>query len=154
MSDTIFSVLVDMAQRERNTTSKRLSEAKARVDAAQAQLDALEKYRAEYNERQRARMISAGSSEGMRNFNAFVIKLESAINQQKRELDNLQLKYDEVKAAEQNAQKRVMSFETLMDRRAEEARQISHLAERKLEDERSASAYARRRPNTSNPRLA
>ncbi|MFN7222183.1 MAG: flagellar export protein FliJ [Burkholderiales bacterium] len=154
MSDTIFSVLVDMAQRERNTTSKRLSEAKARVDAAQAQLDALEKYRAEYNERQRARMISAGSSEGMRNFNAFVIKLESAIKQQKRELDNLQLKYDEVKAAEQNAQKRVMSFETLMDRRAEEARQISLLAERKLEDERSASAYARRRPNTSNPRFA
>jgi flagellar protein FliJ len=154
MSDTIFSVLVDMAQRERNTTSKRLAEAKARVDAAQAQLDALEKYRAEYNDRQRARMISAGSSEGMRNFNAFVIKLESAIKQQKRELDNLQLKYDEVKAAEQHAQKRVMSFETLMDRRAEEARQISHRAERKLEDERSASAYARRRPNTSNPRLA
>ncbi len=153
MSDTIFSVLVDMAQRERNTTSKRLAEAKARVDAAQAQLDALEKYRAEYNERQRARMTNSGSSEGMRNFNAFVIKLDSAIKQQKRELDNLQSKYDEIKAAEKIAHKRVMSFETLMDRRAEEARQIAQRAERKLEDERSANAYARTRSNLSNSRI-
>jgi flagellar FliJ protein len=134
MSDTIFSLLVDLAERERNTTSKRLADANAGVTAARAQLDMLDRYRADYLQRLGNRKTGSGA-ETLRNFNAFILKLDSAISQQQRELAAWEQRCREIIDAERAAQRKLLSFETLRDRKSEEARQFQHLSNRRLEDQ-------------------
>jgi flagellar FliJ protein len=142
MSDTIFSLLVDLAERERNTTSKRLADANAGVTAAKAQLDMLERYLADYQKRLSNRLEVASGAETLRNFNAFILKLESAIVQQKRELAICEMRCRDIVDAERAAQRKLLSFETLRDRRSDEARLLQHVNNRRLEDQAAAnSAY-------------
>jgi flagellar FliJ protein len=145
MSDTIFSLLVDLAERERNTTSKRLADANAAVTAARAQLDMLERYLADYQSRHGNGKTSASGAETLRNFNAFILKLEAAIDQQRRELSACEQRCREVIDAERAAQRKLLSFETLRDRRSEEARLLQQLNNRRLEDQAAANSALRSR---------
>jgi flagellar FliJ protein len=140
MSDTIFSLLVDLAERERNTTSKRLAEANAGVTAAKAQLDMLERYLADYQKRLSNQLAAPSGPETLRNFNAFILKLEAAIVQQTRELALCEQRCRDVVDAERAAQRKLLSFETLRDRRSDEARMLQHLSNRRLEDQTAATA--------------
>ena len=140
MSDTIFSLLVDLAEKERNTTSKRLADANAGVTAARAQLDMLERYRSDYQARLRDRQTTAAGAETLRNFNAFILRLDSAIAQQKRELELCETRCRDVTEAERLAQRKLLSFETLRERRSEEARMLEQLSNRRLEDQAAANS--------------
>ncbi len=148
MADTIFALLVDLAERERNTTSKRLADANAAVTAARAQLDMLERYLEDYQNRHGTRRPTASGAETLRNFNAFILKLEAAIEQQRRELSACEQRCKDVIDAERAAQRKLLSFETLRDRRSEEARVLEQLNNRRLEDQTAAnSAMRARRPS-------
>ena len=140
MSDTIFSLLVNLAERERNTTSKRLADANAGVTAARAQLDMLDRYRADYLQRLGNRKSVLSGAETLRNFNAFILKLDAAISQQQRELATCEQRCREVVHAERVAQRKLLSFETLRDRKSEEARHFQHLSSRRLEDQAAANS--------------
>jgi len=140
MSDTIFSLLVELAEKERNTTSKRLADANAGVTAARAQLDMLERYRTDYQDRLRNRQTTAAGAESLRNFNAFILKLDSAIAQQTRELELCEGRCRDVMEAERVAQRKLHSFETLRERRSEEARIVQQLSNRRIEDQAAANS--------------
>jgi flagellar FliJ protein len=139
MSSTIFSLLVDLAERERNTTSKRLADANTRLIAARAQLDMLNQYRVDYLQRLGNRKTGAGA-ETLRNFNAFILKLDMAIVQQQRELADCEKRCREIVEVERAAQRKLLSFETLRDRKSEEVRHFQHLSNRKLEDQAAATS--------------
>ena len=145
MSDTIFSLLVDLAERERNTTSKRLADANAAVTTARAQLDMLERYLEDYQNRHGSRKPTTFGAETLRNFNAFILKLEAAITQQRRELAACEQGCNAVINAERAAQRKLLSFETMRDRRSEETRLLQELNNRRLEDQAAANSAMRTR---------
>jgi flagellar FliJ protein len=139
VSDTIFSLLVDLAERERNTTSKRLADANACVTAARAQLDMLNRYRSDYLQRLGNRKSGAGA-ETLRNFNTFILKLNTAILQQQSDLAACELRCREIVEAERAAQRKLLSFEKLRDRKSIEARELHYRSNRRLEDQTAASS--------------
>jgi flagellar protein FliJ len=144
MADTLFSILIDMAERERDQQSKRLAEATARCQAAKDQLAMLEQYRADYEKRRVERAAKGTTTDGYRNFETFIAKLNAAVNQQKRDLEMWQRRCDDIRAEQHNALRKVRSFETLKTKREHEARLLAARQEQALDDEFAMRAYMSR----------
>lgn len=139
MSDTIFSILVDMAEKERGQQSKRLADATLRLQSAREQLNMLEKYCADYANQRVARATAGTSTDGYRNFATFMAKLDAALSQQRRDVLLWESRCQEIRLEQSNAYRKMRSFETLRDKRADQARQEE---EKKLQ--KSADAFASR----------
>jgi flagellar biosynthesis chaperone FliJ len=69
-----------------------------------------------------------------------MLKLDTAILQQQHELAACEQRCREIVEAERAAQRKLLSFETLRDRKSMEARHFHHLSNRKLEDQAAASS--------------
>jgi flagellar protein FliJ len=148
MSDTIFSILIDMAERERDQQTKRLADATTRLQAAKDQLVMLEKYRDDYDVRRAERAQQGTSTDGYKNFQTFMAKLNGAVNQQKRDVDMWQGRVDAIRSEQSNSMRKVRSFETLRDKRELEARSLAAKRQQKLDDEFASRAYMMRATNS------
>ncbi len=144
MSDTIFSILVDMAEKERGQQSKRLADTMTRLRGAQEQLAMLEKYCADYAEQRAKRAAGGTSSDGYRNFATFIAKLDAALNHQRRDVAMWETRCEEIRVEQSNAHRKMRSFETLRDKRAEEARMDEAKRAQKADDEFASRSHARR----------
>jgi flagellar protein FliJ len=144
MSDTIFSLLVDLAEKERLAVSRPLAEANAKLAAAKEQLHLLQSYHRDYQMRMVNPGRSATDGQSMRNFNAFVMKLDTALKQQEREVAACESRCQRIQEADQKAHRKLRSFESLRDRRAEEAKAFERQRMQKQNDEFGARAAGRR----------
>jgi flagellar FliJ protein len=143
MTDTIFSLLIDLAEKERTANGKRLAEANARLNAARAQLSMLEQYRSDYAIKQQKNAAGGTTGDSYRNYTMFMSKLDSAIVHQQKELAVWQARVEELNAANQQAHRKVRSFETLRDQRAHAARIMEMRAMQKNDDEMAARVSSR-----------
>jgi flagellar export protein FliJ len=99
----------------------------------------LDQYRSDYLQHLGNRKTGSGA-ETLRNFNMFTLKLDAAIVQQQIEVTACEQRCREIVEAERAAQLKLLSFETLRNRRFEEARLSQHLNNRRLEDQAAASS--------------
>jgi flagellar protein FliJ len=144
MSETIFSILIDMAERERDQQTKRLVDMTARWQSAKDQLVMLEKYRADYEIRRQDRAQLGTTTDGYRNFETFMAKLNGAVNQQMRDVEMWKKRCDDIRAEQSNSLRKVRSFETLRDKREEEARALQTRREQQMDDEFASRSHATR----------
>lgn len=133
-----LALVIELAAKSRDAIARQAATAAKLEAEAKAQLEALEKYHADYLARSARR--PEHDTVTLRNFTAFIQRLELAIGQQRGSLEHHRARVAALNAEHTRAAIKVKSLETLAAARLAEARRAAGRAERKLEDEHASRA--------------
>ena len=144
-SPSQLATLIDLAQRETDDCAKRLGAALKALDDCRQKLDMLTGYRDDYAQRFEATMSSGITPMAYRNFQAFMVKLDSAILGQQQVVEHAQARSENEKLRWQDAERKRMSYTTLNNRAQEQALKLENKRDQKAMDEHAArQAYYKR----------
>lgn len=144
-SSSQLETLIMLAKRDTDDAAQRLGAAiQAVADAAQKH-QMLIGYRDEYVKRFEAAQAAGITPMAYRNFQAFMGKLDNAINGQRDVLRYAETRSAQEKLAWQDCERKRMSYTTLSDRAAAEALRLEAKRDQKQMDEHAArQAYYKR----------
>ena len=111
-----IKTLIGLAQDDVDAAAQRLGRAQRERNDVQAQLDALVQYRDEYYARFTASAQSGMPAGNMRNFQAFIDTLDSAIEQQRKLLVTASARVEAAKPDWQRQKQKLGSYEVLQAR--------------------------------------
>jgi len=144
-SPSQLATLIDLAQRETDDCAKRLGAALKALDDCRQKLDMLSGYRDDYAQRFEASMSNGITPMAYRNFQAFMVKLDSAILGQQQVVEHAQARSENEKMRWQLAERKRMSYTTLNNRAQEQALKLENKRDQKAMDEHAArQAYYKR----------
>ncbi|NBV18058.1 flagellar export protein FliJ [Janthinobacterium sp.] len=144
-SPSQLATLIDLAQRETDDCAKRLGAALKALDDCRQKLDMLTGYRDDYAQRFQTTMSSGITPMAYRNFQAFMLKLDSAILGQQQVVEHAQARSENEKLRWQDAERKRMSYTTLNNRAQEQALKLENKRDQKAMDEHAArQAYYKR----------
>lgn len=144
-SPSQLATLIDLAQRETDDCAKRLGAALKALDDCRQKLDMLSGYRDDYAQRFEASMSNGITPMAYRNFQAFMVKLDSAIQGQQQVVEHAQARSENEKMRWQLAERKRMSYTTLNNRAQEHALKLENKRDQKAMDEHAArQAYYKR----------
>ena len=144
-SPSQLATLIDLAQRETDDCAKRLGAALKALDDCRQKLDMLSGYRDDYAQRFEASMSNGITPMAYRNFQAFMVKLDSAIQGQQQVVEHAQARSENEKMRWQLAERKRMSYTTLNNRAQEQALKLENKRDQKARDEHAArQAYYKR----------
>lgn len=144
-SPSQLATLIDLAQRETDDCAKRLGAALKALDDCRQKLDMLSGYRDDYAQRFEASMSNGITPMAYRNFQAFMVKLDSAIQGQQQVVEHAQARSENDKMRWQLAERKRMSYTTLNNRAQEQALKLENKRDQKAMDEHAArQAYYKR----------
>ena len=144
-SPSQLATLIDLAQRETDDCAKRLGAALKAIDDCQQKLQMLVGYRDDYAQRFEANMANGITPMAYRNFQAFMLKLDSAILGQQQVVEHAQARSENEKLRWQDAERKRMSYTTLNNRAQEQALKLENKRDQKAMDEHAArQAYYKR----------
>ena len=144
-SPSQLATLIDLAQRETDDCAKRLGAALKALDDCRQKLDMLSGYRDDYAQRFEASMSNGITPMAYRNFQAFMVKLDSAIQGQQQVVEHAQARRENEKMRWQLAERKRMSYTTLNNRAQEQALKLENKRDQKPMDEHAArQAYYKR----------
>ena len=144
-SPSQLATLIDLAQRETDDCAKRLGAALKALDDCRQKLDMLTGYRDDYAQRFETTMSSGITPMAYRNFQAFMLKLDSAILGQQQVVEHAQARSENEKMRWQLAERKRMSYTTLNNRAQEQALKLENKRDQKAMDEHAArQAYYKR----------
>ncbi len=144
-SPSQLATLIDLAQRETDDCAKRLGAALKALDDCRQKLDMLTGYRDDYAQRFETTMSSGITPMAYRNFQAFMLKLDSAILGQQQVVEHAQARSENEKLRWQDAERKRMSYTTLNNRAQEQALKLENKRDQKAMDEHAArQAYYKR----------
>ncbi|MEG2031971.1 MAG: flagellar export protein FliJ [Janthinobacterium sp.] len=144
-SPSQLETLIDLAQRETDDCAKRLGAALKALDDCQQKLDMLSGYRDDYARRFEESMANGITPMAYRNFQAFMLKLDSAILGQQQVVNHAQARSENEKSRWQLAERKRMSYTTLDKRAQEQAQKLENKRDQKAMDEHAArQAYYKR----------
>ncbi len=144
-SPSQLATLIDLAQRETDDCAKRLGAALKALDDCRQKLDMLTGYRDDYAQRFETTMSSGITPMAYRNFQAFMLKLDSAILGQQQVVNHAQARSEHEKQRWQDAERKRMSYTTLNNRAQEQALKLENKRDQKAMDEHAArQAYYKR----------
>jgi flagellar FliJ protein len=133
-----LETLIDLAQRETDDCAKRLGAALKAVNEAEEKLNMLIGYRDEYGRRFDASQQAGITPMAYRNFQAFMEKLDSAIQGQQEVLRHAQSRGEMDKKQWQDAERKRMSFSTLRERAEAQALKVEAKRDQKAMDEHAS----------------
>lgn len=145
-----LATLLNLAEHHNESATRKLGQLNQQQHSAQQQLETLLEFRRDYQAK-----MQKGTEEGMnppelRNFQQFIYKLDEAIAQQRRQLENskasTQLGRDEFDIT----RRKLKSLDTLKQRHLETQQQIADKAEQKAQDEHTGRMAARRMSEDAN----
>ena len=140
-----LETLIDLARRESDAIAKRLGVALKAVEDARAKTDMLVGYRDDYARRFQANMAAGMTPMAYRNFQAFLDKLDQAINGQQELVQHALRRSEHEKTVWQASERKRMSYATLADRARDEALRLEAKRDQKAMDEHAArQAYYKR----------
>ena len=144
-SPSQLATLIDLAQRETDDCAKRLGAALKALDDCRQKLDMLSGYRDDYAQRFEASMSNGITPMAYRNFQAFMVKLDSAIQGQQQVVEHAQARSEKEKMRWQLAERKRMSYTPLNNRAQEQALKLENKRDQKAMDEHAArQAYYKR----------
>jgi len=129
--------VVDMAEKAERAAAQRLGHFQGQVNLANSKLGDLEKYRGEYQSQWVERGSQGVSGQWLRNYQYFLNQLETAVGQQRQSLVWHENNLNKARETWQQAYARVEGLRKLVQRYADEARQLDDKREQKLMDELS-----------------
>jgi flagellar protein FliJ len=111
-----ITLLIDLAQERSDSVLKKLALVRKNADEAQQRLRLLQDYRGDYEKRFGATAAQGIVLDQLRNFHAFLAKLELAIQQQTAQAAQCAGRVKTVEQEWQAEQRRMKSFAVLKDR--------------------------------------
>ena len=129
--------VVEMAESAEKAAAQRLGHFQGQVNLANSKLGDLENFRAEYQSQWIGRGSQGVTGQWLRNYQYFLGQLETAVGQQRQSLVWHQNNLDKARETWQQAYARVEGLRKLVQRYADEARQLEDKREQKLMDELS-----------------
>ena len=129
--------VVDMAEKTEKAAAQRLGHFQGQVNLANSKLGDLENFRGEYQSQWVDRGSQGVSGQWLRNYQYFLSQLETAVGQQRQSLVWHQNNLNKARETWQTAYARVEGLRKLVQRYADEARQLEDKREQKLMDELS-----------------
>lgn len=143
--------LHDLASDRLEGATRRLGLLKQRWQAEEDKLAQLKGFREEYRRRLGETMTSGLDMSRMRDFHAFISKIETAIAQQLIEIDRCKAEWEEGQRAWLEEQRKLKTYNVLKDRHTK-----SELAKEGRIEQREQDEHARKSgangPDTINPR--
>lgn len=135
--------LLNLAQINNDSVTRRLGELSRQQHDTQAQLETLQQYRRDYQARMQSASQQGTNPALLRNFQEFIYKLDAAIVQQLRVVEQSKLSMQTGRNEYANSQRKLMSFNTLQQRHFEQELKIEAKQEQKSMDEHTGrvSAY-------------
>ncbi|HEX5364170.1 MAG TPA: flagellar export protein FliJ [Gallionella sp.] len=139
-----LTTLLNLAEHHSDSATRKLGQLNQQEYSAQQQLEILLEFRRDYQAQMQKDTEAGMSPAALRNFQQFIYKLDEAIAQQRRQLENskasTQLGRDEFDVT----QRKLKSLDTLRQRHIETQKQIANKAEQKELDEHTGRMAARR----------
>lgn len=143
--------LIDLTQHQHETATRKLGQLNQLQQSAQQKLDTLLEYRKDYQNRLQEAAQSGMDPVQLRNFQNFINKLDEAISQQRKALEQSKVSAQIGRAEFDTTQRKLKSFDTLHQRHVEMQRKIAEKSEQKMLDEHTGrmAAYKMGHPNQS-----
>ena len=129
--------VVDMAEKTEKAAAQRLGHFQGQVNLANSKLGDLENFRGEYQSQWIGRGSQGVSGQWLRSYQYFLNQLETAVSQQRQSLVWHENNLNKARETWQQTYARVEGLRKLVQRYADEARQLEDKREQKLMDELS-----------------
>lgn len=127
--------LMNLAQTQSETATRKLGQLNRNEMDAQSKLELLQQYRRDYQTRlQEATQQGMNPSE-LRNFQEFINKLDEAITQQTKVVQQSKHSTQQGRSEFTDTQRKLKSFDTLLQRHVEAQNQAAAKVEQKILDE-------------------
>jgi flagellar FliJ protein len=133
-----LETLIELATSATDEAAKRLGNAIRATDKAEKKLALLQQYRADYSARLQAKMAQGLSPMHYRNFQAFIDKLDAAIDGQQQLVKEAENGVAQEKGVWQASERKRMSFDTLANRAVKAEQKRDNQRDQKLNDEHAA----------------
>lgn len=136
--------LLDLSHSHLDSATSELGKLIAQEQEGSRKLEMLQDYRAEYAERFRAAVQNGVDVQTLRNYGAFMARIDEAIDIQRKLLEQSQQRTAAGKQAWVAQRNRVKAFDTLHERHLEREQQHFNKLEQRASDEHTTSRLARR----------
>jgi len=135
----------ELSKSRLDSATRELGELIAREQEGVRKLDLLQSYRAEYEERFREALGNGIGVEALRNYSAFMSRIDEAIEIQRTQLDQSQRQTEVGKQAWVSQRNKVKAFDTLQNRHLATETRRTAKGEQQLLDEHSANRHRERK---------
>ncbi len=138
-----LETLIELAQGRMDDAAKRLGQLLASSKAHEEKLRLLEQYRSDYQTRFRTAIQNGIGPDAMRNYSGFLGKLDEAIIEQQRIVENAQGRVTAGRQDWVDERNRKKAFDTLAVRQQRILEKREYKAEQRLTDDHSAKLFRR-----------
>lgn len=140
--------LLDLAATRMDDATRRLGELIASEKSDLDKLGLLQRYRHEYSERFSEAAKNGISTDTLRNYSAFLAKLDEAVEAQTKILEQARIETSRGQKAWMNERTRARAFDTLNQRFQNEVLRKESRQEQRTTDEHASRAFRERREET------
>ena len=137
-----LTTLLEHAEAERDAALTALRHTEAGAAAAQGQLDQLQEYRTQYQQRWSTQFRQAGSIELMQCYQGFAQRLEQAITQQGQIAAQAEQRAQHARAVVLEREQRVAAVRKLIERRQQEQHRVAERRDQRATDEAAQRSRA------------
>ena len=130
-----FATLIQVAQNKTDSAAIKVGQLTARLSESGQKRDVLANYRDEYRARLDSAVMRGAPLDEVRNFRAFLDKLDEAIRQQENEVTFWTTQINCARDQWQSEQRSLTSFNTIAARRASTAQVAAARRDQKQQDE-------------------
>lgn len=140
--------LMNLAQHQNESATRKLGQLNKKQQSAQQQLDTLLEYRKDYQTRLQAATRNGMDPAELRNFQQFINKLDEAISQQLKAVEQSKASTQAGRGEFNTAQRKLKSYDTLQQRHIEAQNKVAEKSEQKVLDEHTGRLAAYKMNNT------
>ena len=136
--------LVHLAHQKNEDATRKFGQLIQQQQAAQAKLQTLEQYRADYQARLQQAVVTGIDQASLSNFHEFIHRLDEAIAQQRKVFEQSHLLMQAGRNELANAQRSMKSFDTLAQRHLENEKKLQDKREQRQQDDHTGRHSALR----------
>lgn len=140
MANSALSTLIELAENEVENAARNLGRMIKARDDANEQLNLLNQYRSDYELRFQSNAKQGLNVTQFTNFQAFIVKLDQAVDGQKKLIQDAEYRIEVAKKNWQECEKKRLSYKTLIDRNAASELKKENKRDQKQTDERATRA--------------
>jgi len=134
--------LMKLAQHQNDSAARKLGQLNRQQQGAQQNLDTLLEYRKDYQTRLQEATQNGMSQADLRNFQQFIDKLDEAISQQIKLVEQSEVLTQTGRNEFNATRRKLKSFDTLQQRHIEEQKKVAEKSQQKTLDEHTSRAAA------------
>lgn len=134
--------LIKLAQHQNDSATRKLGQLNKLQQNAQEKLEILQQYRKDYQTRLQEASLNGMSPADLRNFQQFINKLDEAIGQQLKQVEQSKASTQVGRNEFDITQRKLKSFDTLQQRHIDKQKKAAEKSEQKTLDEHTGRMAA------------